>query len=85
MSAPITIDLTGIKLPTALVRPKSVTVAVRDDAARLVMDARLFLSSHAVRDAADKAGLGDRLDDWLKASSRFCKKNSPARVMGGDA
>lgn len=85
MSAPITIDLSGVKLPTALVQPKSVTVAVRDDVARLVMDARLFLTSHVVRAAADRAGLGDRLDDWLKASSRFCKKNSPPRVTGGDA
>jgi hypothetical protein len=84
MSPPIMIAFPRVKRPTVLVQPKSVTVAVRDDAARLVMDARLFLSSHVVRDAADKAGLGDRLDDWLKASSRFCKKNSPARVTGGD-
>lgn len=53
------------------------------EAERLVRMARLFMTSHAIRVAAESAGMGDALNEWIRASAAFAggrasgKKNLP--------
>lgn len=53
------------------------------EAERLVRTARLFMTSNAIRVAAESAGIGDALNEWIRASAAFAggrasgKKNLP--------